>query len=98
MYESPKWLLATGRLDQCRAALRGIMRVNKVQSLYQNFKKRLKFIETPCTPPQVEREVVIPDISGLGEAGAGQQVTFLDLFRTPMILRNTVIIRSANIF
>ena len=96
MYESPKWLLATGRLDQCRAALRGIMRVNKVQSLYQNIKKRLKFIETPCTPPQVEREVVIPDISGSGEAG--QQVTFLDLFRTPMILRNTVIIRSANIF
>ena len=32
MYESPKWLLATGRLDQCRAALTGIMRINKVQA------------------------------------------------------------------
>ena len=92
MYESPKWLLATGRLDQCRAALRGIMRVNKVQ-LY-NFRRKTNL----RTYLQVEREVVIPDISGPGEAGAGQQVTFLDLFRTPMILRNTVIIRSANIF
>ena len=36
MYESPKWLLATGRLDQCRAALTGIMRLNKVQANYTN--------------------------------------------------------------
>ena len=39
---------------------------------------------------------MIPEIGSPGEAG--QRVTFLDLFRTPMILRNTVIIRSANIF
>ena len=37
MYESPKWLLATGRLDQCRAALTGIMRLNKVQANYTNY-------------------------------------------------------------
>ena len=68
--ESPKWLLATGREDECRAVLERIMRINSVQ-----------------------HEVVIPSLRATADTAA--QGTFLDLFRTRMMLRNTIVISLA---
>ena len=71
--ESPKWLLATGREDECRAALERIMRINSVQ-----------------------REVVIPSLRATADtANTAARGTFLDLFRTRMMLRNTIVISLA---
>ena len=65
--ESPKWLLATGRIDECRESLEKIMKINQSHS----------------------REVKIPDMTDEARG------SFLDLFRTPMIRRNTIIISLA---
>ena len=67
--ESPKWLSATGRLDQCRAVMARIMRINGIS-----------------------KELVIHETKGDSEAAKGN---FFDLFRTPMMRRNTIVISLA---
>jgi len=67
--ESPKWLSATGRLDQCRAVMARIMRINGIS-----------------------KELVIHETKGDSEAAKGN---FFDLFRTPMMRRNTFVISLA---
>ena len=64
--ESPKWLLATGRIEQCKAALQQIMKFNGVQ-----------------------KEIIIKQTTQSASA------SFLDLFRTPMIRRNTIVVSVA---
>ena len=68
MTESPKWLLATGRVPECRQALQKIMKINGIK-----------------------KDVIIPEI----EDDKNAKASVLDLFRTPMIRRNTVIISLA---
>ena len=68
MTESPKWLLATGRVSECKEALQKIMKINGI-----------------------EKDVIIPEIDDDKKAKA----SVLDLFRTPMIRRNTIIISLA---
>ena len=67
--ESPKWLLATGRITECRESLQRIMKINGVTN----------------------KEVAIPDMQDETKVKG----SFLDLFRTPMIRRNTIIISLA---
>jgi len=66
--ESPKWLLATGRLDECKEAIKKIMKFN-----------------------HISQEIIIREEKDETDSKAD----FLDLFRTPMIRRNTIVISLA---
>jgi len=66
--ESPKWLLATGRIDECKEAIKKIMKFN-----------------------HIEKEIIIHE----EKDETGTKANFLDLFRTPMIRRNTIVISLA---
>jgi len=66
LYESPRWLLATGNVWQCRENLKSILQFNNLDTEVQNLDSGLK--QSPSS--------------------AG----FLDLFRQPMMRRNTIVI------
>lgn len=66
--ESPKWLLATGRVDECKDAIKKIMKFN-----------------------HIEKEIIIHE----EKDETSSKASFLDLFRTPMIRRNTIVISLA---
>ena len=68
MTESPKWLLATGRIDECKDAIQKIMKIN-----------------------HIEKDIMINE----EKAESGTKANFLDLFRTPMIRRTTIVISLA---
>jgi len=66
--ESPKWLLATGRVNDCKEELKRIMKFNNI-----------------------DKEIIIHE----AKDESSLKANFLDLFRTPMIRRNTIIISFA---
>ena len=64
MTESPKWLLATSRKNECRDSIKQIMKINGVKN-----------------------EIKIPEL----KEDCKEKATFLDLFKTPMIRRNAIV-------
>jgi len=66
--ESPKWLLATGRIEESKEAIKKIMKFN-----------------------HIEKEIVINE----EKDQFAKKANFLDLFRTPMIRRTTIVISLA---
>jgi len=65
IYESPRWLLATGNERQCRENLKSILQFNKLDK------------EIPSLDACLKKDK--------------SSATFLDLFRKPMIRRNTIV-------
>ena len=64
MTESPKWLLATSRKNECRDSIKQIMKINGVK-----------------------RDIKIPELKD----DCKEKASFLDLFKTPMIRRNAIV-------
>ena len=64
MTESPKWLLATSRKNECRDSIKQIMKINGVKG-----------------------DIKIPEL----KEECKEKATFLDLFKTPMIRRNAIV-------
>ena len=66
--ESPRWLLATGKQDRCKAVMTRVMRINGIT-----------------------KDLEISDTKGESLVGG----SFLDLFRTPMLRRTTIVMSLA---